>query len=687
MVNTVPDSTYGAGGTKTTYSDPNFKVTGVEYKDPQGVVKEQRQILKNGDIIVSLKKDGKFNLGGIFKNPTGTWSYESTTYEEGKIDGKASYGPRQTFDTKDDALRHLNEVSEKFAQDGTFVTDKPPAGDKPATTGKPDTPQPAGKEPAKEAVKPPEPETYQETKVAPPNLWQPKPPPKPPEQPADKSTESGHSLIDDMNLVSESGDLDLAVPEEVGETPKAEADEPKTDPKTVEKLTPSIAPDSTYGNGGSKTTWSGKDFKIKEEAFQDENGSTVEVREYGDDGTVTGAFRKWPDEMPYEVARAESGKWVVTVGKGAFDGYASAASQNFDSRDEAMHFLEKVQHKYATSQTFDYTDDVWDPGKTKLQPKAEKLTGEVYPVIQHVTETSREKTEPKQAQDDYQKTNVEPPDVWKPRPVPAPPSADGSSLPQDGHQTACLPRDGRTPVSIGSNAKVGSGARATSKALSTLAGFAGGFLGGGGGGGGKDGPPVAKCKIKDKEMTVFTDPATGIAMKVAAKQAGDDVFVFAEVDKSPDSGTFQTAFVDGPGGPRAPDKVDICDLWGEWSLTVSWTKTTYVNDQVVSQESGGYSKSGNFVIPGTLSSDQAPAGLWRQLGFSNASHGARKIAMRYRMPPADGPLNTVIHVTRPGQDPVTSQPFDLVLNRGPNGITVARQTAPLCPEEQTTTAR
>ncbi len=240
---------------------------------------------------------------------------------------------------------------------------------------------------------------------------------------------------------------------------------------------------------------------------------------------------------------------------------------------------------------------------------------------------------------------------------------------------------GREPVIIGSNAKVGSGARARSKAVSTLTGLAGGLLGGGGGSG-KNGPPLVRCKIKDKQMTVFTDPGTGISLKVGAKQAGDALFVFAEVDKSPDSGTFQTAFLETPDGAvRTPDKLDICSLWGEWSLTVSWTKTTYVDGQVVSRESGGYSRTGDFNIPGLVSSDQAPQGLWRQMGFSNASHGARMIGMRYKLPPGglSQPLATVIHVTRPGQDPVISQPFALLMTQGPDGIVLNRQPPLVCP--------
>ena len=267
--------------------------------------------------------------------------------------------------------------------------------------------------------------------------------------------------------------------------------------------------------------------------------------------------------------------------------------------------------------------------------------------------------------------------------APRPPTDGPRVTPTPARGKPCPPGKGRAPVTIGSNAKVGSGARARDKAVSTLAGIAGGLLGGGGGGGGgaKDGPRLAKCKIKDKQMTVFTDPGTGISLKVGAREDGDTLFVFANIDKSPDTGTFQTAFMEDPdGSAHTPEKVDICELWGEWSLSVSWTKTTYVNDQMVSRESGGYSRAGDFHIPGTLSSDAAPEGLWRQLGFSNASHGARMIAMRYPVP-ADGE-HLVIHITRPGQNPVISQPFDLLLNRGQEGYTISRAPPLACAGEQ-----
>lgn len=243
----------------------------------------------------------------------------------------------------------------------------------------------------------------------------------------------------------------------------------------------------------------------------------------------------------------------------------------------------------------------------------------------------------------------------------------------------------RKPIQVGPNAKVGSGARTKAKAKSTALNLVGGLLGGGGnkGGGdrGDDGPRLAKCKIKDSEMTVFTDPETGIALKVGAKRDKNGLVVFSEVDKSPDNGTFQAAVLENSDGDvMAPQNVDICELWGEWKLTVSWTKTTYVDNQVVKQESGGWQKTGLFTLPGSMETGD---GIWQRLGFSNASHGARMIAMRYPLPPpetGDGPLSTVIHVTRPGRDPVDTVPFGLNFDEGPGGIVFTRERPSDCPD-------
>lgn len=255
----------------------------------------------------------------------------------------------------------------------------------------------------------------------------------------------------------------------------------------------------------------------------------------------------------------------------------------------------------------------------------------------------------------------------------------GGTTPED-----CPPKPGRQPITVGANSKVGSGARLRAKVGGMAMGALAGALGGGGGGGGSDGPDLWTCKIKESEYTVFDDPATGVSLRVGAKRAkGGKVVIFSEIARSPDKGTFQTAFLENPltGETQAPGDVGPCDLWGEWKLTVSWTKTTYVDGQMVSQEHGGWQKTGLFSIPGVLSKVDAPDGLWKRMGFSNASNGAREIGMIYDVPPGGGPLTFVIHVTRPKGDPVMTVPFVLTMAEGPNGFVFTKAEDPPCPPE------
>ncbi len=251
--------------------------------------------------------------------------------------------------------------------------------------------------------------------------------------------------------------------------------------------------------------------------------------------------------------------------------------------------------------------------------------------------------------------------------------------PKGGGKADCPPKKGRMPIKVGSNAKVGSKAHGKAKAAKTLGGLLGGLLGGGEGSG--SGPATVPCRLKDSEQTVFTDPETGLSLKVGAKQTGKDMTVYARIAESADKGTFQGAWLETPAGELSgPRKAEICDLWGEWSLSVSWSRTTWQDGKVVKSESGGYQRAGDFSLPGMVSSDEAPQGLWKQLGFSNASHGARGLALRYPLPAEGQPYHLLLHLTRPSLDPVVSVPFDLVLVRQGKGFTFQLAPKEDCPD-------
>jgi hypothetical protein len=256
-------------------------------------------------------------------------------------------------------------------------------------------------------------------------------------------------------------------------------------------------------------------------------------------------------------------------------------------------------------------------------------------------------------------------------------TADGSVDPLDAAadrsaQGSVDPLDqARRSITVGVNDAVGSGARRREQVVGAATNAIGGVLGVGGGG---RGPELERCRVRDRDMARFENGE--VVLDAFARRNGNTVTVFADIVSSPDSGTFQTALLMNQHGQAlAPADVGICDLYGQWRLSVSWTQTTYQNGQQVGQDSGGWSETGQLRVPGMENPANAPDGLWKRLGFSNASHGARRVVMTFEIPAdqlsRDGAV-LILHVTRPGQDPVTTVPFSLILEETPAGIVLAR---------------
>lgn len=223
------------------------------------------------------------------------------------------------------------------------------------------------------------------------------------------------------------------------------------------------------------------------------------------------------------------------------------------------------------------------------------------------------------------------------------------------------------PIVVGPNSQVGSGARLRDQAVGAIAGALGMR------GGDDDGPSVENCRFDPNEMQAFGDPQTGVSMKVAARRNGDTVTVCAQVAQSPDQGTFQAAYLDDmQGQQQAPRDVDICRLYGQWRLSVGWTRSTYTNGALTSRETGGWTRQGQLDMPGLSPGSDA---IWKRLGFSNASRGAQMARFRFTVPRQRmGPngMGVVIHITRPNQDPVTTTPFAMVMREGPEGFSFER---------------
>ena len=242
--------------------------------------------------------------------------------------------------------------------------------------------------------------------------------------------------------------------------------------------------------------------------------------------------------------------------------------------------------------------------------------------------------------------------------------ADGSVDPLDQQAWA----EASQPIVVGPNDQVGSGAQLRQQVLGAAAGALG--LGGGD----RDGPTLARCRVDTGRMQSFNDPQSGVTLKVSAQRSGEALTIFALIDRSPDKGTFQSVFLETRQGQRqAPGDADICRLYGKWSLSVSWSRSTYRDGGLVNRESGAWSGQGD--IPGFGVQASVPDGLWRRWGFSNASGGVQTSKFVFPVaPPAlgRGQTGVVVHITRPGQNPVTTAPFVLRVLEGPQGITFER---------------
>jgi hypothetical protein len=121
-----------------------------------------------------------------------------------------------------------------------------------------------------------------------------------------------------------------------------------------------------------------------------------------------------------------------------------------------------------------------------------------------------------------------------------------------------------------------------------------------------------------------------------------------------------------------PSEYFLYELWLKWWLTVSWVKTTYVNNQVVKRESGGWSTSGSELLAhGVFSANQGGEGsIWRYFGFDRATEGIKLAGMKFVSAKGQTlkfPDKVVIHITRPDQDPVTTVPFVFKVSKNADG--------------------
>lgn len=266
------------------------------------------------------------------------------------------------------------------------------------------------------------------------------------------------------------------------------------------------------------------------------------------------------------------------------------------------------------------------------------------------------------------------------------------------------------PVAIGPREKFGYGDEQKAGEVGKAAiGILGGFLGGrgggsggrGGGGGpfqggpsGGDRPRLADDPIRDKQT--FTDPQTGTAIKVGGQYRPDGkLLVSVDVDKAEDKGVVHQATMerlapqpDGSCRTQVAEPVEWqhYEIWEDW-----WAK---IRIQRYESVDGGpwrkthdtgwrdWDSGSRLLAGGMLPADQISRTAWGSMGADRAFGGPRSAGAVFDpgQPlvtgrPAAGE-RLVVHVTRPGQDPVTTVPFTLYPTYGADGKVSYGNTAP-----------
>lgn len=224
------------------------------------------------------------------------------------------------------------------------------------------------------------------------------------------------------------------------------------------------------------------------------------------------------------------------------------------------------------------------------------------------------------------------------------------------------------------------------------------LLGGlmGGGGGGKKKPVLDRDQIKKKYKAKFEDDLTKTRLSLGGQFFQDGLLLSSRVDKSKGKATFHTMFLERPDCTRIfPVRQLSYGLWGEWSLSVSVTKTTrtYQDGKLVNESvsKSGWSKAGTFdftnsmniVIDDPVSNElklvldpavaylnqlknQIGTPMWQEMGYGEPMKGLRSVGAVFDVDPGDISPDTiaVIHVTRveKGRYTTVGFPFNMAVD-------------------------
>jgi hypothetical protein len=194
-------------------------------------------------------------------------------------------------------------------------------------------------------------------------------------------------------------------------------------------------------------------------------------------------------------------------------------------------------------------------------------------------------------------------------------------------------------------------------------------------------------------------------LRIGAKLASDGLVLSTRLDDAPDKGTVHAVYLEDENCERLfPFALWTYELWGEWSLSVSWTRTTetYQDGNLVDRDvtSGGYTDAGRELLasdsgafdlatgegklpPGMTRDDLARyqdelrRGLgkpvWSALGFGAPTSGVRGVATPFQASPEQmqrilaGKWIAVVHVTRDAGDRFETVGLPLRMTVGEGG--------------------
>jgi len=234
-------------------------------------------------------------------------------------------------------------------------------------------------------------------------------------------------------------------------------------------------------------------------------------------------------------------------------------------------------------------------------------------------------------------------------------------------------------IIVGDNNDIGSKANFREKARKKAAGLATkaitGLLGIGGGGK-SSGPTTYKDPVKKK--TKVRNKAEKRNIRVGGVFTEDGLLISTDIKKAPGKGTFQTVYMQTPSGWRLiPIRLFMYEIWRDWKLSVSWTRDTYVDGELVKHEEGGWTEGWRVLVAKGEEIEYAEVPIWEQLGFNTAVSGARSLGTLFPVNPAmlaNEPLNLVVHITDPKKDPVVTFPYVFQVSLNNKGKVVIEST-------------